>query len=238
MNGALDATARLGERRRAVRRHRLAVGVAAALLVLVVVAAWWTVAFSGVFGVRDIEVAGTAVLTPDAVRQAAGVGLGSSLALVDTGAVADRVAGLRPVSKVTVERVWPDALRVDIAERKPAMAIPSGSSFLIADATGVVFDATATFPASLIRVNAKPGDKQAIADAGTVFSALSPATAKRVREVEAASPDSIGLLLDGGQRVVWGGTGQSSLKSQVLDLLLAHKASVYDVSAPAHPATR
>ena len=234
----LDATSRLDARRRAtLRRRRAIVGGLAGALVLGV-AAWYVVVFSGLFGVHAVTVTGLDVLTTDEVRQAAAVETGGSLALVDTDAVTRRVAALPAVAQVTVSRSWPTTLRIEVTERQPAMAIPSGSAFLIADATGVVFVTDASAPDSLVRVKADPGNQRAIADAGSAFSALSPKTAKAVRQVEASTPSSITLLLTGGRTVVWGGADQPALKSQVLDALLTHKASVYDVSAPSHPATK
>lgn len=233
-----DATGRLELRARRDTRSRLLRvlwGVLAAGLVGGLV---YLVAFSPVLAARTVAVSGTKVLTKQEVLAAAGVAAGTPLARVDAGAVAGRVAGLPPVAEVTVVRNWPNTLQIAVTERKPRLAIPATSGYLVADASGVVFEAVKVAPSGLVLVDAPANNRALLVDVGTVYSALSADTAARVSRFEAETTDSITLRLSDGARVSWGSAAQSALKSQVLDDLLPLGGRVFDVSAPAFPTRR
>lgn len=238
MSQVSDVTARLQLRRHGDRLRRgrrwLYVGLGIALLI----GAVYLVGFSPALSARAVTVSGAKVLTKAEVLGAAGVTTGTPLVWVDPGSVAERVAGLPPVAEVTVSRVWPDGVRIAVTERRPALAIRAGGGYLLADSTGVVFQAVRNAPSGLVVVDAVPEDQQVLVDVGTVFSALSPATAAKVSRLEAPTRDGIVLRLRDGSRVVWGSAEESALKSEVLDALLPLDGSVFDVSAPAFPTRR
>lgn len=234
----LDATTRLAVRRRSERRRRWLQWLWLALVLAVVAGVVYLVWFSPVLAVARVEISGTGVLSEQEVSQAAAVELGTPLVRVDVAGVAERVAGLPPVAEVSVTRQWPDQLTIAVAEREARLAIASGSGYLIADASGVVFDTAKSRPKGLVLVDANPRDQRALADAGVVFSSLSEKTAARVTVVQARGRDSITLQLQKGIRVFWGSAEQSELKSEVLDVLLQQEGTVLDVSAPTHPTRR
>ncbi|MEU4743585.1 FtsQ-type POTRA domain-containing protein, partial [Actinosynnema sp. NPDC023658] len=93
--------------RRKVMRRR----IGAILVMLVVTAVVCTVWFTPVFGVREVEVLGTADLTADEVRAAAAIESGTPLVQLDVDAVAGRVRELPRVAGVAVERVVPGTVR-------------------------------------------------------------------------------------------------------------------------------
>lgn len=233
-----DATTRLQLREQERKHRRVVRAVVWTLVVVLVVAVVYVVAFSPVFAVRRIAISGTKVLSKQDVIAASGVVVGTPLALVDPGQVADRLAGLPPVAQVTVVRGWPDTVQISITERRPRLAIPADGGFLLADAGGVVFETVDSLPSGLVTVQAPTSDRQLLVDVGVVFSALSSDTAAKVDRVEASSRDDIELKLNDGARVIWGDAEQSSLKSQVLDNLLALGGRQFDVSAPGFPARR
>lgn len=234
----LDVTTRLAVRRRGERRRRWLRWLWVALAFAVVAGAVYLVGFSPVLAVATVDISGTKVTAKEEVAEVAAITPGTPLVRVDVAGVAERVAGLPPVAEVSVTRQWPDTVQIAITEREPRLVIASGVGYLVADATGVVFDTAGSRPKGLVLVEASPRDQQAIADSGVVFSALSAATAKKVNVVRAPGRDSISLLLDEGVRVFWGSAEQSELKSEVLDALLEQEGSVFDVSAPAHPTRR
>lgn len=236
--GVADATARLQLRQRGDRRRRGLRWLAVALALALLLGAGYVVGFSPILSARAVTVSGAKVLTKTEVLAAAGVVVGTPLARLDPGEVADRVAGLPPVAEVTVTRDWPDLVRITITERKPRLAIPAGGGYLLADAAGVVFQAVQSAPSGLVVVDADPNLRQVLVDVGKVFSALSPATAAKVSRLQAPSRDGIVLRLKDGSRVVWGSAEQSTLKSQVLDELLPQGGRTFDVSAPAFPTHR
>ncbi|MFT4110609.1 cell division protein FtsQ/DivIB [Propionicimonas sp.] len=238
MSEVRDATARLQSRRRGDRRRRWLRWLVAGVVLALLAAAVWVVGFSPVLAVRSVTVTGTDVLTRADVLAAAEVGVGTPMVALDTGAVADRVAGLPPVASVTVTRAWPGTVRVAVSERKPRLAIPAGGGYLLADAEGVVFRAVRSAPPGLVVVDADPDDQQVLVDVGTVFSSLSPQTAAKVSRLAAPSRDGIELRLTDGSRVIWGSADDSALKSEVLDALLPLGGTQFNVSAPAFPTRR
>lgn len=233
-----DATTRLETRRRLERRRWwLRIGGAGLAGILLAVAAY-LVWFSPVLAASTITVTGNKVLSKTEVVAATQVAPGTPLARLDAAAIADRVAGLPAVAQVTVSRDWPDRLRVEITERVPHLSIPAGGGYLVADESGVVFQAVKDQPSGLVRVVADPNDQAVLADVGAVFSALDPRQRTQVNRLEAPSRDGIVLRLRDGAKVIWGSADQSDLKSQVLATLLPLGGDVFDVSAPGFPARR
>jgi len=233
-----DATSRLKSRRDDRRRHRIVGGLVAALIVVVLAAGVYVVAFSPVLSTRQIQVSGLKVLAKNDVVATSGIVLGTPLARVDITAAADRLAAVPAVADVTVVRSWPNAVSIAIVERRARLAIATDNGYLLADATGVVFQTVSDRPGGLVLVDAPTNDQQLLVDVGTVYSALSPDTAARVDRVVASTRDAIELRLKDGDRVIWGSAEQSGLKSQVLDNLLAKSGTVFDVSAPGFPTYR
>lgn len=234
----LDVTTRLAVRRRDQRRRRWLRWLWLVLGVAVLAGGVYLVGFSPVLAVSRVEITGTDILAEEEVSQAAAVQLGTPLVRLDIAGIAERVSGLPPVAEVEVTRQWPDQVTIAIAEREPRLAIASGTGYLIADASGVVFDTATSRPKGLVLVDASPQDQRALADAGVVFSSLSEKTANKVTVVQARGRDSITLRLEDRARVFWGSAEQSELKAEVLDVLLEQGGSVFDVSAPAHPTRR
>lgn len=238
MSEVRDATARIAVRRRGDRRRRWLHWLVAALVAAVLAAAGWVVGFSPLLAATTVTVTGADLLTRHDVLAAAAVPIGTPLVRIDTAAVAERVAGLPPVADVTVTRSWPDTIRIAVAERTPRLAIPAGGGYLLADATGVVFEAARSAPSGLVVVDADPADQQVLVDVGTVFSSLSPQTQALVSRLAAPSTDGIELRLRDGSRVIWGSAEDSALKSEVLDALLPLGGTEFNVSAPAFPTRR
>ena len=234
----LDATTRLATRRRTQRRRRWVRWLWLGLAVAVLAGAVYLVGFSPVLAVAKVKVTGTEVASKREVTEAAAVELGTPLVRLDVAGIAQRVAGLPPVAEVTVTREWPDQVVIAITEREARLMIPSGSGYLIADATGVVFDSTTSRPRGLIEVEGNPRDQQTLADAGTVFSSLSEKTQELVSVIQARGRDSITLRLKDGTRVFWGSAEQSALKAEVVDLMLEQEGRYIDVSAPSRPTRR
>lgn len=238
MSEVRDATARLELRRRGDRRRRWVRWLVGVLVVALLAVIGWVVAFSPLLAATSVTVSGVDVLSRDDVLTTAAVPVGTPMVRIDTDAVADRVAGLPPVAGVTVTRSWPGTIRIAVTERTPRLAIPAGGGYLLADATGVVFEAVKTAPSGLVVVDANPDDQQVLVDVGTVFSSLSPQTAAKVTRLAAPSRDGIELRLSDGSRVIWGSADDSALKSEVLDALLPLGGSEFNVSAPAFPTRR
>ncbi len=234
----LDATTRLAVRRRSQRRRRWLRWLWLALVLAAVAGLVYLVAFSPVLAVARVEISGADVASEQEISEAAAVELGTPLVRLDAAGIAERVAGLPPVAEVSVTRRWPDQVSIAITERQARLAIASGTGYLIADASGVVFDTARSRPKGLVEVDADARDQRSLADAGVVYSSLSEKTAEKVTVVQARGRDSLSLRLKNGARVFWGSAEQSELKSEVLDVMLEQGGTVFDVSAPAHPTRR
>ena len=221
------------ERRR--RRLRLLVAL---LAVAAVGAGVWSVWFSPLFAVNSVTVVG---LSPesepvgaDSVRASAAVSSGSPLVRVDTVGAQSRVAQLPWIESVQVYRSWPSAIVIEVVERTPVGVVEQGEARRGIDASGVVFDPPGglwlTDP--VIR-----GEEVALAEAVEVVVTLPEEIARRVRAVQAVSPDDIRLQLGNDAIVRWGNADEAEFKAQVLMSLLPRRAQAYDVSAPQLPTT-
>ncbi len=216
------------------KRLRLAV-VSVLALLLVAFAVLWTVPW---FEVQRIEVAGTTVLDPAQVEALGQGALGDPLLGADIDALAASVAELAPVESVDVSRSWPDALRVDVTERKPYMAVPTGEeTFLMVDSTGVPFDESDSAPGSIwiVELDDPSPDDLATIETLAVLEAVPPSLADEVEHVESPSPAGVTLFLEGGRTVTWGDGSEGEQKAEVADRLLAVGYEHVDVSAPDAP---
>ncbi len=221
------------------QRRRRRIRLLAALLALVALGAGvWSVWFSPLLAVNSVMVVG---LSPESepvgaesVRASAAVSAGSPLVRVDTVGAQSRVAQLPWVESVQVYRSWPSAIVVEVVERTPVGVVEQGEARRGIDATGVVFDPPGglwlTDP--VIR-----GEEAALAEAVEVVVTLPEEIARRVRAVQAVSPDDIRLQLGNDAIVRWGNADEAEFKAQVLIALLPRRAQAYDVSAPQLPTT-
>ncbi|RKN50782.1 cell division protein FtsQ/DivIB [Micromonospora endolithica] len=232
---AVPASTRRFMARARQRRVRAALpwAVAAGVLALAGLVAW-TLLGTGLFGVREVRVAGAELVTPVQVRDAAAVPDGTPLARVDLAAAAGRIGALPAVQRATVTRDWPDALVVTVTERTPAATVPRDGQFVVVDAAGVVFRTLPEQPAGLpvVRV-ARPGpDDQDTRAALEVLAALTPRLRDELADVTVEGLARITLRLRGGREVVWGDATRSADKARVATALLDRDADRIDVSVP------
>jgi cell division protein FtsQ len=73
--------------------------------------------------VTGVDVVGVKMTSPDAVRNAAGFPLGANVWLLNVAAAQERIDRLPWVKVATVERSWPNGLRVSVSERTPVAAV-------------------------------------------------------------------------------------------------------------------
>ena len=226
-------------RERAVRRQRL--GLLVTLVVgALAVAATWAVAFSPLLATRTVDVRGTTLLTPAQVADAAQVPLGVPLLQQDRRAIATGVHSLAPVREVEVVRSWPHTLGIRVAERTPSVAFVVNGGFMLVDSQGVGYAQVPELPKDVLLARGDSSAPGITAAVGRTLGTLPADVRDQVRGVGADSPVKVSLDLDEKRVVVWGGPDDPELKARVLAVLLeqAPSATVYDVSAPAFPATR
>jgi cell division protein FtsQ len=203
---------------------------------LVVGALIWIVYGTAVFGVRDVHVVGTQMLSSLDVEQAAAVPMNQPLARVDLDAVRARVQRLAPVDRAIVSRSWPYTVVVEVIERTAMAAVPAGSQqFTLIDHEGVAYRTVSKVPAGLPMARlAAPGPRDVNTRAAlTVLAALSDELREQLVTISVAAPARIQLELRKNRTVIWGDDTSNDTKSQVATALLKRKGDRIDVSAPA-----
>jgi cell division protein FtsQ len=217
-----------------VRRFGLRPFLYGGLVLAVGAGLGWVVFGTPVLSVRQVEVSGAVLASPDEVRAIAAVTLGTPLARIDTDAVRARVRTLPSVAEADVHRAWPSTLVIDITERAPAAVVRVRSGWGVMDPTGVVFATVHDHPVGVPElVTDRPGPADPATRAGLrVLAALTPALRSRLLTVTAGSPASITLELSGQRTVVWGDANQSELKARLATALLNRTGTRIDVSAP------
>lgn len=219
------------------RRRRLRAALPWAVTtgsLLVVGALVWLVYGTSVLGVRQVEVVGADSLTPLQVEQAAAVRLRQPLAGVDLERIRGRVEVLPAVDRAVVSRRWPSTLVIEVVERTPVAAVPTGKEFALIDAEGVAFRTVPRRPSDLpVAELAAPGPEDInTRSALTVLASLTAELREQLLSISVPAPAQVRLTLRKDRSVIWGDETQSETKAQVATALLARKGDTIDVSAP------
>ena len=195
--------------------------------------------FTPIMSARDIVVVGLGAVTQDEVVAAAGVPPGRPLLQVDTDAVAEKVAEIRRVASVRVQREYPSTLRITVVERVPVVVRDYPDGVHLFDRDGVDF-ATGPPPPGIPYLDVEnPGpDDPATKAALEVVTSLRPEVAAQVGRVSAPSVAAITLTLIDGRTVVWGTTDRTEEKALKLGALLTQPGKTYDVSSPDLPTVK
>jgi cell division protein FtsQ len=210
-----------------------------ALISVIVVGLGLLLYFTPVMSARNIVVVGLGAVTQDEVTGAVAVEPGTPLLQIDTDTVAERVAAIRRVASVRVQREYPSTLRVTVVEREPVVVkdYPDGPHLF--DRDGVDF-AIAPPPPGVPYLDTKnPGPNDPPTKAALeVMTSLRPEVAAQVARVDAPSVAAITLQLTDGRQVVWGTTDRTEEKALKLGALLTQPGKTYDVSSPDLPTVK
>ncbi|MDL2079510.1 FtsQ-type POTRA domain-containing protein [Streptomyces sp. GXMU-J15] len=258
-----STTAERGERQqqssgpppaRRVRPPRLrTIIILAVCLTLLGAGGGWVLYGSDWLRVERVTVSGTRVLTPEQVREAAEVPVGSPLVSVDTDAIEARLRRELPrIDTVDVSRSWPDGIGLKVAERTAVLVVRKGGKFVEVDKKGVRFATVSVAPkgvpalelrlarsgtaaASLRRF----GERRLAREAVRVAAALPEAVSRLTRSVKVRSYDAISLELTDGRTVDWGSSEKGAAKARTLTALMkaSPDARHFDVSVPTAPAS-
>jgi cell division protein FtsQ len=195
--------------------------------------------FTPVMSARSIIVTGIGAVTRDEVLYAAQVPPGTPLLQINTDGIADRVAAIRRVASVRVQREYPSALRITVVERIAIVVkdFPDGPHLF--DRDGVDF-ATGPPPPALPYLDVdNPGPTDLATKAAlAVLTALRPEIAAQVGRIAAPSVASITLKLADGRTVIWGTNDRTEEKAEKLAALLTQPGRTYDVSSPDLPTVK
>lgn len=176
--------------------------------------------------VKQIKVAGVLRVSESAVINGCGVEKGTSLFLLSTAKIEQRVAALPEVCSVTVTREFPGTLLITVQEREAAATLLAGSRFWLLDREGIVF-AERLYPTEGLpvitgaagerAVLGKPPAGGAKREALLLFlGSLSETLALEVAELNISDPSDLVLYTVDRRKVL---LGSSERMAQKLDLL-------------------
>jgi cell division protein FtsQ len=240
-----EATAR---RLRRVRFRRVAIAAAVISVLPIAVASY----LSPTFRVGDVEVVGTTQVDAAQVEQLASLD-GDSMFRLDSTGAEKRIGYLPLIKSVTIERRWPNTVRIVVNERQPWAYWQVGDQKYVIDSEGIVLaDLPPAEGAPTVKdltnpVRLVPGDH---VDRDAV--ALTYLLLQRVPEVLAWNPagfeyttdKGLALLADVGYRVVIGDSqnieyklavwkkieeslGRAAMSGHVLDLRFENRPAFH-----------
>ncbi|MBS0024540.1 FtsQ-type POTRA domain-containing protein [Microbacterium paraoxydans] len=192
-------------------------------------------AYSPLFAVEKITVAGATTIDPAVIEAALSDQVGTPLALVNSSEVKAALLAFPLIETYSLEARPPHDLTVRIVERTPIGVISSSAGYTLVDAAGVALSTTAEQPPGQPLVETEGGvDSAAFRSAGLVVRALPEGIRTALTEVRASTADDVTLTLSTGLTVVWGSSEDSGLKALALSAALTAnpEASSIDVTSP------
>ena len=241
--------ARIAQRRREIRTERQRRRwrrTRIALVVLVVLGALVALERSPLVAIEQVEVVGTERLAPEQVLEQAAVELGSSSVRLRPAEVEARVAALPLVRTVTVRRLDPLTVQVEVVERAPVLRVEGRDGAVLVDRDGVVVDEAADEDLPVVRIaedapepGRRVGDSPTVANAHAVWQGLSGPLRASVLRYDAAGPDELTLQLTSGVQVQFGRAERLDEKVRALGAVLEDVGDTpvqrVDVRAPRAP---
>ncbi|HOB99414.1 MAG TPA: FtsQ-type POTRA domain-containing protein [Verrucomicrobiota bacterium] len=225
---------------RQARRHRVVFALFVAMLAVVAAGlgqrGWqWArqrLMDSGLFALTSLEIATDGIwLKPEQIRQLAGIREGDNLLLIDMTQVRREIELIAQVESVSVERVLPHVLRIQVKERDPIVQIqaiqPEGEAGVVPavfylDRAGVVMPPLPTLPSSPAVVRAfdalpilrglnnadlRPGAAlqtrpvQSVLELLATFEPSPLAQEVGLAVIDISSPDVLRVTTDGGAEI-------------------------------------
>jgi hypothetical protein len=99
--------------------------------------------------ITSVKVRGTNLINSAALAKDVEFAVGRNILIISRRQIASRIAKWPEVKDVTIGRVLPRTLVVRVQERRPYMALTNGSSFWLADETGLPFHQVNRIPKSV-----------------------------------------------------------------------------------------
>lgn len=218
----------------------LSVGSIAVLLAIVAGAT-----FSPVLAIKEIYVTGTERINPELIAKALQGHIGTPLPLLDEKSVATSLASFALIESFSATAVPPNGLQVKISERQAiSVVVVKGERWLYDPAGVKVALATGSEELPEIQISEEPRNSQRFRNAIEVLMALPEDLLHQVEFIEARSKDDVQMSLRSSrdQRIIWGDSSDSVLKSKVLQALMANhrkaQSVTFDVSSPNAPVVR
>lgn len=215
-------------------------GSLAALIGVVAVAT-----FSPLLAVKEIIVSGTERINAAEISKALQSHIGTPLPLLSEQEVAQSLADFDLIESFSATAVPPNGLSIRISERQAICIISSGGARWLYDPAGVRIGKSSgddMLPEIVISEN--PLNSQRFRNSIEVLMALPEDLLEQVKLIEARSKDDVQMSLRSStdQRIIWGDSSDSVLKSKVLQALMKNherdSSVTFDVSSPNAPVVR
>jgi cell division protein FtsQ len=201
--------------------------------------------FSPALAIKEIYVTGTERIKPELISKALQGHIGTPLPLLDEKAVATSLASFALIESFSATAVPPNGLQVKISERQAISIVAVKGERWLYDPAGVkVAQATGSEELPEIQISEEPRNSQRFKNAIEVLMALPEDLLHEVEFIEARSKDDVQMSLrtSRDQRIIWGDSSDSVLKSKVLQALMANhrktQSVTFDVSSPNAPVVR
>jgi cell division protein FtsQ len=218
----------------------LSVGAISILLVLVAVAT-----FSPALAIKEISVTGTDRIQSELISKALQSHIGTPLPLLNEQEVAKSLSSFALIESFSAIALPPNGLQVKISERQAISIVNVNGERWLFDPAGVrVAQASGSDALPEILISEDPRNSQRFRNAIDVLLALPEDLLDQVEFIEARSKDDVQMSLrtSRDQRIIWGDSSESALKSKVLQaLMLNHRKTqsvTFDVSSPNAPVVR
>jgi cell division protein FtsQ len=210
-------------------------------LVLLMLASMYT----PMLAVETIRITGTDRLKVAELQAALKSQLGTPLPMVSSDKIAEELKPFALIESYSITSRPPHSLVIRITERSPIAIVSVGGTEYLYDPAGVkIGKASSSDEYPTININGDPASSAEYALAIDVLLALPASLLPRVYSIDAKTKDNVTMELRGnaGQRIVWGDSSRSALKSKVLAALIRnYKKSdrvTFDVSSPTAPVVR
>jgi cell division protein FtsQ len=215
-------------------------GSIAILLLIVGVAT-----FSPALAIKEIYVTGTDRIKPELISKALQSHIGTPLPLLDEQEVAKSLGSFALIESFSAIALPPNGLEVKISERQAICIVNLKGERWLFDPAGVrVAPASGESALPEILITEDPRNSQRFRNAIDVLMALPEDLLDQVEFIEAKSKDDVQMSLRSSrdQRIIWGDSSESVLKSKVLQALMANhrktQSVTFDVSSPNAPVVR
>lgn len=240
-----EIRARKQEKQKASRRLILTRVATAVLAVVALAAVVWMLFFSSIFALRENALKVTSSqegLDLTSAQSLAQEEVGTPLPRIGTGGLREAILQDPHYLDAKISRRWPNGLDVVVEPRIPILAWEqSAGKYQMIGADGIAIDSQGE-PAAGATVVKLSGEKtlseRGVNEIKTVLDSLDASLGDQLQFVS-YNAGLITLNLGSGAQVVWGSSEDSSVKNQVVTVLMNNRgAAVYDVTDPTRPSIR
>ena len=167
-----------------------------ALAALALVVAGWGITRSPLFAARRIEVSGASHPSAARVIRLAGIGRGTNVFWLHTGAVQRRLERDPWIASATVSRSLPSTISIAVKERRPVAEVADGAAYRVVASDGTVLGRTLA-PGAYPQLLVDSTERGAVASAARVAGTMGSWLRGRVKSIADTNGDVLVHLASG-----------------------------------------